>query len=85
MRSGTTPFQFEMGDLLARAKRSVNSRLGNVTLNFPFLSIAVNPKDRERGVAREIVILVKDRRVLSAWECCDECIDRALVRASVLV
>jgi hypothetical protein len=40
--------------------------------------IRVNPKDRERQVAREIVIRLKDRRVLSAWECCDDCIDRAL-------
>src|SRR5690606_32059882 len=28
--------------------------------------------------AREIVIRLKDRRVLSAWECCDNCIDQAL-------
>jgi hypothetical protein len=49
-----------------------------VTLNLPFISIAVSPKDRERVVAREIVIRLKDRRVLSAWECCDNCIDNAL-------
>ncbi|MFO1112375.1 MAG: hypothetical protein U1E35_00330 [Rhodospirillales bacterium] len=67
-----------MTDLLGRARRQVSSRLGDVTLNLPFVSIAVNPKDRERQVARELVIRLKDRRVLSAWECCDSCIDRAL-------
>jgi len=35
-------------------------------------------KDRERTVARELVIRLKDRRVISAFECCDDCIDRAL-------
>ena len=78
MRSESIPFKFDMTELLARARRQVNTRLGNVTLNLPFLSIAVNPKDRERQVAREIVIRLKDRRVLSAWECCDDCINRAL-------
>ena len=57
--------------------RILAGRLGNVTLQLPFVSIAVNPKDRERQVARELVIRLRDRRVLSAWECCDDCIDRA--------
>jgi hypothetical protein len=52
--------------------------VGEVTLTLPFLSIAVNPEDRERQVARELVIRLQDRRVLSAWECCDECIEKAL-------
>src|SRR5271165_922143 len=78
MRSGTIPFKFDMTDLLARARRQVSGRLGDVTLQLPFVSIAVNPKDRERQVAREVVIRLRDRRVLSARECCDNCIDRAL-------
>jgi hypothetical protein len=49
-----------------------------VTLNLPFVSIAVSPKDRERQIAREVVIRLRDRRVLSAWECCDDCISKAL-------
>ena len=78
MKSGAIPFKFDMSDLLARARRQVNNRLGDVTLNLPFVSIAVSPKDRDRQIARELVIRLKDRRVLSAWECCDDCIDRAL-------
>jgi hypothetical protein len=35
--------------------------------------------NQKRQVARELVIRLIDRRVLSAWECCDDCIDRALV------
>jgi hypothetical protein len=78
MRSGAIPFKFDLVELLTRARRQVRGRLGDVTLNLPFVSIAVSPKDRERTIAREIVVRLKDRRVLSAWECCDDCIDRAL-------
>ncbi|MCP4303608.1 MAG: hypothetical protein GY788_01740 [bacterium] len=52
--------------------------MGDITINLPFISISVSPKDREREIAREIVVRLKDRRVLSAWECCDNCIDNAL-------
>jgi hypothetical protein len=78
MRSGQIPFKFDVSDLLARARRQMSSRLGDVTLNLPFISIAVSPKDQERKIARELVIRLQDRRVLSAWECCDGCIDNAL-------
>jgi hypothetical protein len=78
MRSGTIPFQFDLSDVLKKVRRVASKRVGNVTLSLPFVSIAVNPKDREKQIAREIVIRLKDRRVLSAWECCDNCIEQAL-------
>jgi hypothetical protein len=87
MKSGAFPFKFDMSDLTARiqglasaARRHAGNRLtgATVTLSLPFVSVAVAPKDRERQAARELVIRLKDRRVLSAWECCDDCIDRAL-------
>ncbi|MDE2464490.1 MAG: hypothetical protein KGO02_12350 [Alphaproteobacteria bacterium] len=78
MRSGGIQFKLDLTDLLARARRQVTGRLGDVTLNLPFISIAVSPRDTERQFAREIVIRLRDRRVLSAWECCDNCIDNAL-------
>jgi hypothetical protein len=67
-----------MTDLLARARGQFSKRVGNVTLSLLGISIAVSPKDRERQVAREILIRLKDRRVLSSRECCDDCIERAL-------
>jgi len=78
MRTGKIPFRFDMTDLLGRARQRYAKHVGDVTLNLPFVSIAVNPKDKERQVARELVIRLADRRVLSAWECCDGCIDNAL-------
>ncbi len=71
-------FQFDITDVLKRMRRITNKHLGNVTLNLPFVSVDVSVKDREKQVAREIVIRLKDRRVLSAYECCDGCIDQAL-------
>ncbi|MCP1848120.1 MULTISPECIES: hypothetical protein [unclassified Bradyrhizobium] len=78
MRSNDIPFNFDVTDIVARARRQISGRVGNITLSLPFLSIEVSPKDRERQVAREIVLRLRDRRVLSAWECCDNCIDNAL-------
>lgn len=78
MRSGAIPFRFDLTDLLGRVRKNVGNRIGDITLNLPFISIAVSPKDLERKVAREVVIRLKERRVLSAWECCDGCIDNAL-------
>src|SRR5271166_307 len=84
MRSRAIAFKFDMANLLAWARRQARSHLADatVTLNLPYLGsiggIRVAPKDREREAARELVIRLKDRRVLSAWECCDDCIDRAL-------
>nr|WP_313424757.1 hypothetical protein [Brevundimonas diminuta] len=78
MTQVTPPFQFDLGDVLKRARRLAAGSIGEVTLNLPFVSVAVNPKHRERTVARELVIRLRDRRVLSAWECCDGCIDQAL-------
>jgi hypothetical protein len=78
MRSGTNPFKFDLSELLSRVRRLFSKHVGNVTLSLPFISLSVSPKDRERQIAREVLIRLKDRRVLSAWECCDDCIDRAL-------
>lgn len=78
MRTVTPPFKFDLRDVIDRAHRLATGRLGDITLNLPFVSVAVNPKDKEKQVARELVIRLRDRRVLTAWECCDGCIDQAL-------
>lgn len=78
MTKKAIPFKFDMTDLIARARRHTSNRLGDVTVSLPFISFGVKPKDHEKQVAREIVIRLKDRRVLSAFECCDDCINRAM-------
>lgn len=78
MRTGAIPFQIDLTDLLAKARRQFAGRVGDISFNLPFISFSVSPKDGEKQVACEIVVRLRDRRVLSAWECCDDCIDNAL-------
>jgi hypothetical protein len=78
MRSGAIPFRFDIREPLKKLQRLATSHVGEVTLSLPFFSVAVNPTGLEKKVARELVIRLKDRRVLSAWECCDHCIKEAL-------
>jgi len=78
MRKFKPPFKFDFKAQLKDARRKLNTRVGSVSINLPFLSFSLNPDDLEKRVAREIVIRLSDRRVLNAFECCDNCIDRAL-------
>jgi hypothetical protein len=73
-------FRFDLTGLVQRARREFTRRTDgvSVTLSLPFLSFTAAPVDIERRVAREIVVRLSDRRVLSAKECCDTCIDQAL-------
>jgi hypothetical protein len=45
---------------------------------LPFISLTVTPDDVEKEVARELMVRLPDRRVLSSKECCDTCIDISL-------
>ena len=78
MRELESPFRFNFKNLTAKAKSKFGNRVDGVSINLPFVSFTVNPDDKESDVAREIVIRLADRRVLSARECCDNCIDAAL-------
>ncbi len=78
MRDLKPPFKFDFREQLKNARRKLNSRVGSVSVNLPFLSFSLNPDDLEKRVAREIVIRMSDRRVLNSFECCDNCIDQAL-------
>lgn len=71
------PFQFDLASLISRL-RKLPKAVDGVSISLPFVSISVKPEDTERRVAREIVIRMADRRVLNAFECCGDCIDRAL-------
>jgi hypothetical protein len=72
------PFQFDLSALLQKARRTFQKRVEGVSISLPFVSFSVRLEDREKRVAREVVIRLADRRVLNAFECCDGCIDQAL-------
>jgi hypothetical protein len=78
MRDLEPPFQFDLSALLQKARRTFQKRVEGVSISLPFVSFSVRPEDREKRVAREVVIRLADRRVLNASECCDGCIDQAL-------
>jgi hypothetical protein len=78
MRSGQIPFKLDLQPFCQRATQRASSRVGNVTVRLPFVSFTINPKDVEKRVAAELVIRLRDRRVLSSFECCDNCIDDSL-------
>lgn len=75
-----TPFKFDLTGLLQQARRAFARHVDgvSVTLSLPFLSFTATPTDIERRIAREVIIRMSDRRVLSAKECCDTCIDQVL-------
>jgi len=78
MRDLKPPFRFNLSDLLSKARHHVGKRVEGVTINFPFVSFSVRPDDLEYKIAKEVVIRLADKRVLNAFECCDNCIEQAL-------
>ena len=78
MKDPKLPFRFDFAKLLEKAKTQFGNRVEGVAINLPFVSFSVKPEDAELKVAKEIVIRMSDKRVLNAFECCDNCIDRAL-------
>ena len=78
MKDLPPPFQFDVSELVGKARRHVKKRVDGVTINLPFVSFSVRPDDLERRVAREIVVRLADKRVLNAFECCDSCVEQAL-------
>lgn len=78
MRDLKPPFKFNLRSQLDNARSKLNSRVGSISISLPFFSFSLNPDDLEKRVAREIVIRMSDKRVLNAFECCDNCIEQAL-------
>lgn len=72
------PFKFDFRSLLSLARERLNDRVAGVSIKLPFLTFSVKPEATETKVAKEIIIRLADRRVLNTFECCDDCIDRAL-------
>jgi hypothetical protein len=74
---GRVPFKFDIQSILARARKLPVS-VDGVTIHLPFVDVNVKADSRERTIAREVVIRLADKRVLNAFECCDDCIKQAL-------
>lgn len=77
MRDPTPPFKFDLRKPFS-GLRALPLAVEGVSLTLPFLTVTIKPEDRERRIAREVVIRMADRRVLNAFECCNNCIEHAL-------
>lgn len=71
------PFKFDVADVVRRL-RKLSVTVDGITISLPFIEVSVKRDRTERKVAREVVIRLADRRVLTSSECCDNCIDEAL-------
>jgi hypothetical protein len=71
------PFKFDVADLVRRLRKLPIS-VDGISITLPFIEVSVKADKTERKVAREVVIRLADRRVLTSFECCDNCIDQAL-------
>ena len=78
MRSGAIPFRLNISGPLEALGPTLDGRHSSVVLSLPFINIRAHPGPRERHLAQELVVRLRDRRVLSSQECCDNCIDDAL-------
>ncbi len=72
------PLEFDISKTIKDARKFINKHVDGVEIQIPFLSFSVKPTDIEKKVARELLIRLPDKRILSANECCDDCIDNAL-------
>jgi hypothetical protein len=75
---GSEELTFDVSSVLYRARRLPRLKVTGIALRLPFLTVNVSPDDSEKRIAREVLIRLRDKRVLVASECCDSCIDNAL-------
>ena len=78
MKNRKTDLKFNFQSILSKKIKQAKDSLGSITINLPFLSFSIKPENKEKLAAREIVIRLADKRVLNAFECCDDCIKKAL-------
>lgn len=78
MRTGAINFQFDVSDVVARARCSPPASNAATAFKLPFVTVLADCSPLERRIANELLIPLGDRRVLNSWECCDNCIDDAL-------
>ncbi|MBU1936156.1 hypothetical protein KKG05_02055 [bacterium] len=74
----TSDLKFDVSSVLQRVKHLPKPKIKGVSINLPFISVDFTALDEERKIAKEILIRMRDKRILVASECCDDCIKHAL-------
>ena len=70
--------KFNVASIIQKAIKIPKPKIKGITVNLPFLSIDLDPSDDEKRISREVLIRLRDKRVLVAWQCCDNCIKHAV-------
>jgi hypothetical protein len=65
--------QFNVHEVAEKARRLARSKVRGVSLSFPFVSVDLVLEDADKRIAREVLLRLRDKRVLVASECCDSC------------
>lgn len=71
-------FKFNISEFYMRAQKLPKPKVSDVNINLPFLRFKVRVSNNDKKIAKEVLIRLRDKRVLVAWECCDDCIKNAL-------
>ncbi|MDX9703664.1 MAG: hypothetical protein RBU23_11580 [Candidatus Auribacterota bacterium] len=71
-------FRLDIKDILKKVKNKVEDNVNGISISIPFLSFSVSIDNTEKDVARELIIRLEDKRVLSGIECCDNCIQNSI-------
>jgi len=74
----TNELIFDVSSILQKVNRLPKPKVKGVSINLPFLSIDFTVSNDERKIAKEIMIRLKDKRVLDSWQCCGSCIKHAV-------
>ncbi len=78
MKRQGTGMRIDISSILKRKIKQAVDSVDGITITLPFISLNIIPDNKERKIAREIVIRLADKRVLNSYECCDSCIKHAL-------
>lgn len=75
----TSNLKFDVSAIIEKAKKLPKPKVKSVSINLPFISVNVEASDTEKKIAREVLIRLRDKRVLVAGECCPDCTARSLI------
>jgi hypothetical protein len=69
----TSKLKLDVSSIISRAKALPKAKVESISINIPFISVNLSCSDIEKKVAKEVLIRLRDKRVLDSRNCCDNC------------
>ncbi|MCL5770667.1 MAG: hypothetical protein M1479_00115 [Actinobacteria bacterium] len=79
MKEIKTDLKFNFQSLLSNKIQQSKDSIDSININLPYISFSIKPKNKEKIVAKEIIIRLSDKRILNNKECCNDCIRNAVI------